>query len=492
MSQLVRATNRLHFTRINGNPSFIQPNYSSLMFRRDPVVSSIGYWDEVNRAGDAEFRNRLTAWHGSPPVIVGDTPMSFLRVRHGSLTSGEIHRGYFDVRRRWYESSSNRWHRSAIESGSKLYLAPRGTTRKFSAPAAMTGTPAREYDVLYATDFRFAGGNTTVSVNEIGTLLANGYRVGLIQLDSPVLGVTNDLTERILTLSREPNCSVLSLNDDVSAPLLIVRHPTVMQYAQPARSRIEAAQAVLIVNHAPAMRDGTGRHYDILTCAENFEVIFGRAPVIAPESGAIRASLSGLGVDSLLGDDDWNGMLPTTPLQPRVAEPQRRPVIGRHSRDNPEKWPSSIDDLTALYPVDGSRDVRFLGGADVALARLAPREITGWTVYPFGSLPPGEFLAQVDFWVYFHAEHLIESFGMATAEAMASGAVVILPHYMEPTFGEGAVYCKPDEVQDVVDEFWSDPAKYAEQSRLAVEVAAERFTAESFLRRVRALIAAQD
>ena len=488
MSQLVRATDTLTFTRINGNYNFIQPNYSSLMFRREPVVSAIGYWDEVNRAGDAEFRNRLTAWHGSPPTVVGGAPMSFLRVREGSLTAGEIHRGYFDPRRRWYEASGNQWHRSSLEQNIDLHLPPGASPRKFSAPASMVGARRNEsltFDVVYATEFRFPGGNTTVSVNEIQTLLARGCRVGLVQIDSPVLGATNTLTDRILEISRHPNCAVVSLNDNVSTDLLIVRHPTVMQYAEPTRSRLSARNAVFIVNHAPSMLDGTATHYDIATGAANFEAIFGRPPVIAPESGAIRESLRGLGVDHLLGPDDWNGMLASPLTEPRVAGPQRAPVLGRHSRDNPEKWPLQLENLMAVYPIDGSRDVRFLGGAQTALDRLAPRTVTGWTVYPFGSVSPSEFLTEVDFWVYFHAEHLVESFGMATAEAMASGAVVLLPHYMEPTFGPGAVYCKPEEVQETVDEYWNDPAKYAEQSRLALEVAASRFTPASFLERVR-------
>ena len=53
---------------------------------------------------------------------------------------------------------------------------------------------------------------------------------------------------------------------------------------------------------------------------------------------------------------------------------------------------------------------------------------------------------------------------MATAEAMASGAVVILPHYMRSTFGSGAIYCKPDEVRHIVDEIWSTPGAYERPS----------------------------
>ena len=490
MSQLARATDSLRFTRINGNPSFIQPNYSSLMFRREPVLESIGYWNEVNRAADAEFRNRLTAWSGVAPATVGNAPMSFLRVREGSLTSGEIQRGYFDARRRWYELSSSGWHRDAVAAGGSLHLPLGETHDRFSVPTSMLGSRTEdrtEVDIVYATDFRFPGGNTSVSVNEIQTLLDNGYRVALLQLDSPVLGSTTELTERIRRLSLHPACSVVSLRDGVDTDVLVVRHPTVMQFVEPVRSAISARSAVLIVNHAPAMRDGTASHYDIRECVRNFRAVFGQDPQVAPESGVIRDCLRGEIPESVMTSFDWNGMLSVEGCAPRTTDPGRSPVIGRHSRDNVEKWPSRIEDLTAAYPIDGSRDVRFLGGADAALSQLGDRAVEGWTVHPFGSVAPQEFLAGLDFWVYFHSEHLVESFGMATAEAMAAGAVVILPHYMESTFGPGAVYCKAEEVQAVVDEFWANDLAYAEQSRQGIDIATTRFTVERFLERITSL-----
>lgn len=490
MSQLVRATDSLRFTRINGNPDFIQPNYSSLMFRREPVLGAIGHWNEVNRDADAEFRHRLSAWSGAPPTTVGAAPMSFLRVRDGSLTSGEIQRGYIDPRRRWYQLSTGGWREEALTTGESLYLAPGDPATRFSIPASMhgSGRGARlTADVVYATDFRFPGGNTSLSVNEISTLLEHGHHVAIMQMDSPVLGSTKHLTDAIRHLSVHPNCSVVTLLDEVSCDLLVVRHPTVLHFADRRRSRVSARRSVLIVNHPPVLRDGSAAHYDLPVCIDNFRVIFGQDPLVAPESGVIRDCLRGLVDDSLTTSFNWNGMISVPRRSPRSAEPTRLPVIGRHSRDNIEKWPAHPADLEAAYPIDGSRDVRILGGADIPLRLLSDRTVNGWTIHPFGSMPARTFLNQVDYWVYFHAEEWIESFGMATAEAMASGAVVVLPPYMEATFGPGAIYCQPDEVQALVDDTWSGSSSYQEQSGRGIEVATTVFTVNNFLQRIATL-----
>jgi hypothetical protein len=491
MSQMVRATGSLEFTRINKNPNYIQPNYSSLMFRRKEVLDVIGYWHELNRDADAEFRHRLAADTGTPPPVVGSAPLSFLRVRSGSLTSGEIYRGYIDPRRRWYQLSSAGWREDAVASGATLHL-PRGSEeRRFSVPQSMLGAGRAgtiTADIVYATDFRFPGGNTTLSANELETLLDSGYAVCLMQIDSPVLSPHRPIAGRIRQLATHPNCTIVTPLDDVYADVLLVRHPTVMQMINPVRSRITARRAVLIVNHPPALRDGSVPHYDIDVCVDNFRAVFGQDPIIAPESGVIRACLEAIVDRDLLNPFDWHGTLPPDSCSPRAASPRRPPVIGRHSRDSPQKWPSRLADLVAAYPTDGSRDVRVLGGADGALAVAGGQPLRGWTVHPFGAMTPQAFLKRIDFWVYFHADPWIESFGMSIAEAAASGAVVILPHYMEATFGPAALYCEPDEVQGIVDAIWTHPQHFARQSAMGIDVVASHFSRARFLNRVRQLI----
>ena len=126
-----------------------------------------------------------------------------------------------------------------------------------------------------------------------------------------------------------------------------------------------------------------------------------------------------------------------------------RPVIGRHSRPSPQKWPTDPKIIEAVYPVDGSAIVRILGGADPV------RDVLGyvpesWQVMPFGAVDPREFLAQLDFFVYYHHPAWVEAFGRNILEAMASGLPAILPPHFRRLFGDSAIYAEPAEVPSVV------------------------------------------
>jgi len=304
-----------------------------------------------------------------------------------------------------------------------------------------------------------------------------------MQLDSPVLGATATLHPRAFELASHPNARVLTPLDRVTARLVIVRHPTVLQFRPADRLPVVAPQVVLIVNHTPINPDGQSAVYDIATVVANCEAAFGRTPVVAPESALMRSLLNGLIDARFLAAEDWNGSVALSPGKPRRADPSRRPVIGRHSRDHLGKWPTG-DVLPLVYPTDGSRDVRVLGGADFAEVRLGKPVQAGWTVYPFGSKPVTEFLAELDFWVYFHGPDLYESFGMATVEAMAAGLVVILPEAMEANFGEGALYGEPADIARMIDDLWADPDAYAAQSARAIHTVHERFGEAALLARV--------
>src|SRR5690606_2009001 len=108
-----------------------------------------------------------------------------------------------------------------------------------------------------------------------------------------------------------------------------------------------------------------------------------------------------MGADINMADWDWVNIIDSSEWSaPRTPLQGKRIVIGRHSRDHWVKWPENATDLLAAYPDDSRFDVRVLGGA------LSAREVIGriprnWTVHEFGSMPPKDFLAQLDFFVYF-------------------------------------------------------------------------------------------
>src|SRR5699024_3745090 len=101
MSAHVRVTEDLKFIRINNNPVLSQANFSSLMVHRR-TFDKIGPWDTVNRGADSEFRDRLVKYYGQPVSVLNEVPLSFTRTWEGSLTSGEMSRGFVDPSRLLY------------------------------------------------------------------------------------------------------------------------------------------------------------------------------------------------------------------------------------------------------------------------------------------------------------------------------------------------------------------------------------------------------
>ena len=143
-----------------------------------------------------------------------------------------------------------------------------------------------------------------------------------------------------------------------------------------------------------------------------------------------------------------------------------RALIPSDSRASAQKWPQQPDrDL--IYPPDGRWDIRVLGWDPVVTKILGAPPPT-WSVHRFGSVSPRDFLADLDFFVYFHHPRWVEAFGRTILEALASGAVAVLPRHFEQVFGQAAVYAEPHEVRATVQRLSADPAAYVAQSERGI------------------------
>lgn len=482
------ATGDLVFGRAADAATVTVPGPGTLMMRRT-ALGTAGYWDPHAPGGlaEAELVARLEAVTGRAVPSAGDAPLTFTR-----YTPAPRGPHFVGPRARWYTSAYRTWHETSTPENLRL-PAERTDRPAVPAPPAVT-EHVLDVDVAYVTDFRFPGGNSSVSVNEIQILDDAGYRVAMVHLESPVLGHAQRLHPRALEAARRSGIHLATTDHPVRARLTVVRHPSVLQLVEPRRSAITTGSLAVIVNHAPYEADLGGSYYDAAVVAANAAAVFGVEPTLHPESSIIRSLLEGMLDPRLLAGEDWTGVLPALPAARRPRRPARRgltgrprPVIGRHSRDSRAKWPDAAA-LRAVYPVDGSCDVRVLGGAAKAQERTGIDVLAAWTVHPFGSRPVGEFLDELDFWVYFHGPELYESFGMAIVEALAAGLVVVLPRYLERTFGDAAVYAEPDEVQPLVQRLWNDPAAYTAQSERALAAAARSFGPQILLDRVDGLV----
>lgn len=485
MSQHARCTPELSFLRINNNPQFCQPNFSSLMVRKS-ILDDLGGWDAVNRGADAEFRDRLAAAHGTAVPVIGDAPLSFTRTREGSLTCGEMSRGYVDSSRLLYLAAYQRWHAAA--GGPNAYTLDAQAERPFVVPQSMLpgmrGKHLGNFDVVFATDFRFPGGTSSLTLAEVRAAASAGLRVGVMQLDSPLNQTTDKISERFFEAITDPRVDIIGLRDQADVSLLVVRHPSVATFLDNVESTLAVRRCVLIVNNPPVLQGGKGMVFDLPSCVSNLDRLFNLRTVVVAESQLTRDLCRGLIAAPRLADETWPGLVEME-SKPTAAPTVGSAVLGRHSRDHELKWPTRERDFNSIYKSEnGSYRTVILGGVQSLTSKYKTNVAAGITVYPFGSLNVNDFLEELHFWAYFHDDRLTESFGMATAEAMAAGKVVILPPYMEKTFGAGAVYGKPEDVATIVATYSSQPELFTHQSKAAQETALRYFSSSALLARI--------
>lgn len=486
MSLGVRVTPDLRMVRRNRSPKYAHSNFSSLLIRRS-VMDRLGNWDLVNRGADGEMRYRIVAATGAEVAVAPRAPMALLRMGEKSLTFGELNRGYTDPRRRWYNMAARAWHQRMLSNGADPYLPPDDSTcRPFPVPLGMVGMRAAQalatVDVLYATDYRLP---STPAFNEIDILLSSGLAVGMLQLDSPAVGESPQLQPRALDLASHPHARVLTVKDAAQAGLTIVRHPDVLQFLEPERAPVSTGRLVLVVDQPPVNPDGETALYDLDTATSNCDAIFAATTVLAPTSTAMRGLLERQADPGRVAASDWSSVVRLAGGPAREVEPSRPPRLGRHSCDQPLRWPRT-EVLRLVYPADGSRDVRVLGDIGGAEDRLGKRLDGVWTCYPPGSRPVADFLAELDFWVDFQVRDLDDALGIAALDALAAGLVVILPERMQTTFGDGAVYTNAERAGALMDSLWADPSAYRRQSELAISTVKDRFGEASLLARVAA------
>lgn len=324
--------------------------------------------------------------------------------------------------------------------------------------------PVREFDVADLSDFRLRGGTTASVAEEVQVQSAWGLSTALIHAQSGVTNTVTGFSRHIQNVLDLPNVHVVSPRAAAHVQLLVIRHPTVMGTSASTFEKITAEKVVIVANH-PAIDAEGAWHYSVADVSDRAQQIFGVQPQWAPISSVVRASLLDQNHSSmnLVGEDWVNIFGKEVTTTPRTGFASDRPVIGRHSRPDREKWPAIAEDIVAAYPDSTNYIVEVLGGVGVP-ERILGVVPTGWRTQPFGAEDPQSFLQRIDFWVYMHHPGWREAFGRAIIEALAAGCVVVLPHYLKDVYGDAALYAEPAEVTDLVDQYWNDQEAFLEQS----------------------------
>ena len=344
----------------------------------------------------------------------------------------------------------------------------------------------RQVDVLMLSDLRFPGGTSHSLAEEIAAQAQVGWSTGLVHMNGPLVSWLRRVNPRIRAQTRRSRARIFVGDRAIRAKLVVVRHPAVLQAAFDQLPPIETEHLVIVANAPPIDIDGY-RHYRPLTVDRIARERFGVAPVWAPIGPLVREAIAAE-LPARLREQDWVNVIDVDAWH--VERPTWRsnvPVIGRHSRPSAQKWPTDPNEIEAVYPVDGSATVKILGGADPV------RDVLGyvpnsWQVTPFGAMDPREFLAELEFFAYYHHPAWIEAFGRNILEAIASGLPAILPPHFRALFGDAAIYAEPAEVPAVLSQLYHDRAAYQEIVRLAESSVRTRFGYEAHQRRLFELI----
>lgn len=346
------------------------------------------------------------------------------------------------------------------------------------------------YDVVMLSDLQLPGGTSSSLAEEIAAQAKAGYRTAIVHVPRPTRRRLLPMNPKLQHCVRAGLCDLVTGVEPLHSRLLVVRHPGVFDAPPDRLPEIQAGVKVMVVNQAPSDAAGSAPYYDVAEVERNLETSLGGGFSWVPIGPLVRESLMRARPDLSLLPLDWVNTLDVDEWaveRPPLAN--RKPVIGRHSRPHFRKWPNEAADILAAYPDSPDFAVTVLGGAE------APQQLLGylpasWTVYPFNAMSIKRFLAQIDFFVYFHHPGLVEAFGRAPLEAIASGAIAVLPPHFKPLFGDAAVYGSPQDVQRVVREFKEDPRAHDEQVHRGQDFVRRHFGHGVPVQRVAALIGA--
>ncbi|MEM8821902.1 MAG: glycosyltransferase [Pseudomonadota bacterium] len=344
-------------------------------------------------------------------------------------------------------------------------------------------------DLLVAADFRLPGGTSQALAHEIRFMPQDLLpKTAFRHFKSQSVWEGRPWNPTLKSEVDARGLRMLTAGEDVTARTVVIHNPMAIRFRVPRLAR-KAERIIVVAHQVPRSRTGHF-YYDPWQITEKLEALHGGKVVWAPISPACRDALREVCPDLPRLEEDWTNFIdPDEWAAKRDGLRSERPVIGRHGRPQAPKWPATREAILAAYPDDPEFEVRLLG-VEGWLERLLGGWPSNWTVHPFNSVSPAEFLRRIDYFVYFHREDWVETFGRTVIEAAAAGAICILPPHFKQTFGDLALYCEATEVKSLVLALHQDEARREEQRAIGLSRVIQRFGPAAFSRRLPAVVGA--
>lgn len=452
----IRSTTELRFVRINSTPTLIQNNFSSLMFRKQ-VFDQVGHWDDVNRGGDEEFKNRVIAITGSKIPQVGSAPFSFTRTRDTSLTAGEIDRGYQDPARLFYHSAFSHRH------SSHDFDEQQPDARPANMEPGMRGKNLGHFDAVFLADFMSVA--SASSLREARALSNAGYRIGIAHLYSTSGVAEKRFQGEVLDAVRTGEVSFVTLNDELSASSAICRDLTALSFTENLRTPWSVGKIVITSggeNYSRGSRLGDlGR--------QNIERLFGEQATYLS-----------------IPFEKWPILLAHDSFESQATE-KEIPLVGRSRASHSSNWPKHLSDIRLAYTNNESYEVLLVDDFEGLSSKAQTLLRENALLVSDKDFSEENYMAGLDFWLGFDPALSDTDPDRDILTAMASGVPVILSPEQEAVYGEAALYCNLKNVQSVVSRAWRNKDFYRQQVAAGIEFSRNFLGEGEFVEQVRSL-----
>jgi hypothetical protein len=465
MSHSVRVYSNLSANKVGYMP--LRRNVSSLLLRRDPVMTELGSFDEVRKSADSEFLERMELHYDDHRILTLELPLALVQLTSNSLSRTDFQFGWRDGNRVAYRQAFEYWH-GQIARGEEPVRLERGGPRRFPAPRALLGgstSTERHCDVVVVSDWRGANERYAGANDEVGALVRAGKSTELLHAETMRYAVRPRLapSDETMQMQADGVASFARWEEPLRARLAVVRDPELLCYPRRSDTLAVRADRVLIQAGYPTRAPGTGAFvYDPVIVENNARAMFGGAAIWQPANAQVAASLKADGATAVVLEP---AHLAVVPVRRRGYEGMRgvnRPILGTTGLEGSGKDRPSLARLVELLPDDDRYDVRIRDLAG-ALDRLPIHEVPANWLVSRSALGP--FLEQLDLFVGFPHTTWGPELSHAAAAAIAHGCVAVLDPAYRPQFGPAALYTSDGSVRQIIDRLRDDPAMFSAQQQ---------------------------
>jgi glycosyltransferase involved in cell wall biosynthesis len=201
----------------------------ALMFWRIKVRDKIGYFDNVRKGGDTEFRKRMNkAFDVDCPVVLPWRILTIQRADNGGLTQGELGFRWIAEFRTNYRDSYLYWH-SKLGKSTNWHVS-KDDSREFYAPrqSYMLSAQARghrKFDLVLGVNLRDTD-NVRATLVRYAEALAAGQSVAFLQLNNIYpRGLSRSIGAPILDLLNNGKVQLVYSHDEIETNRLEILAP---------------------------------------------------------------------------------------------------------------------------------------------------------------------------------------------------------------------------------------------------------------------------